>query len=91
VPRRLLGDAKVAVQLHVGHALNVGREQVERQRPLTQWQLEIVHDRPGLDPEIPPAVATAEGHWLTGGKEVPNGSDFDRSDYRRLSKTLYKL
>ena len=60
VPGGLLRDAEVAVQLHARYALEVGGEQVGRDRPRAQRQLRAVHDAPSLDRKVHPAVIAAE-------------------------------
>ena len=48
------------MQLHAGDALEVRGEEVGRDRPRAQWQFRAVHDAPGLDGEVHPAVIAAE-------------------------------
>ena len=64
VPRGLLRDAQVAVELHGRHALEVRADLVERYSPLAERQVGALHNRIGLDAEIASAVAAEEGHRL---------------------------
>ena len=62
VPRRLLGNAQVSVQLHAGRSLDVGRHDVDCQCPLAVSQLGTVHKAVRLDAEILAAIAATERH-----------------------------
>ena len=71
VPRGLLGDPQVPVQLHRGHAFKVRGQQVYGYRPLLIAELGAVHDRVGLDREELTAISAVVGH----GRMVAFGSD----------------
>ena len=62
MPRRLLRDVEIAVQLHAGRALESGRQQVDGDGPHTVSEVAVCHRRPGLGREELAAVAAAERH-----------------------------
>jgi len=66
IPCGLLCHAYVAMQLHRGHALEVGRQQVDGDHPSLKAPIGPVHERVRLDREILAAVPTAIGRRLAG-------------------------
>ena len=68
VPRRLLRDAEVTVQLYAGDALKAGVEQVDGYGPLLVAELRVPHHRADLHAEELAAAVTAAaiGHRPVG-------------------------
>ena len=64
MPRALLSDAEIAVELHARHTLQAGSEQVGRERPCLVAKVRAFHDGTRLDAEALAAVAAAVGHGL---------------------------
>ena len=59
IPRGLLADAQVAVELHRRNPLEVRRHQVDRGEPCSIAERRALHHRPGLEREHAPLRAVA--------------------------------
>ena len=58
IPCRLIGDAQSTVKLVGAHALLRLAHEVDRQEPLSQGQVRVVHNRSGSDGELISAILT---------------------------------
>ena len=56
VPRVLVGDAQLAMQLHRRQTLEVRGVEVDGYAPLRNRKFRVVHDRVGLDGEVLAAI-----------------------------------
>ena len=55
MPRGLLRDSQVAMQLHRAHALQTGGNEINGYRPVLVTDMRAVHDRVDPDGEVAPA------------------------------------